>query len=82
MAAKDDKAIEAAYGKKKPLYERLCREVVVNLEELVKESGIALEVPIESRVLTRREGYRSHLPEIGLDAIAPVQGISLLSRYK
>ncbi len=51
MAAKDDKAIEAAYGKKKPLYESLCREVVVNLEELVKESGIALEVPIESRVL-------------------------------
>ena len=50
MAANDDKAIAAEYREKKPLYERLCREVVVNLEELVKESGIALEVPLASRV--------------------------------
>ena len=34
----DEEAIEAAYRKKEPFYERLCREVVVNLEELVKES--------------------------------------------
>lgn len=78
--------LQAEYQEKYPLYEKLCSELAIQLNELISEAGISIAFPIESRVKTwdsiKEKCERNHLSPKGLKEIADVAGLRIILLFK
>jgi putative GTP pyrophosphokinase len=84
--AEDIALLKSEYEQKKGLYEQLCRELKVQLVEILRQENITLAFPIETRVKSWESIHdkctRNDITPISLREIADIAGLRIVLLFK
>lgn len=78
--------LHTEYKENYPLYEKLCSELVTQIEELISEAEISIIFPIESRVKTWKsilhKCQRNHINPEKLEEISDIAGLRIILLFR